>query len=86
MTGAELKHLRHDLSEAVGRRLSTADMARICGLSSANGADTIRKWEEGEGPSGPVATLLAIISAGYGNDCDPAIPEFFDRWLENRLS
>jgi hypothetical protein len=61
MTGPELKQLRHDLGEAIGRRLSLADMAKICGLAPANGADTWRKWEDGAGPSGPVAALLSIF-------------------------
>jgi len=61
MTGAELKQARNDIGEAVGRRLSTADMARICGLAPNNGADTWRKWEDGAGPSGPVAAQLSLL-------------------------
>ena len=54
MTGAELKRLRGHLGEAIGRPLSVADMAKLCGLEGSDGADTIRKWEI-TGPSGPVA-------------------------------
>jgi hypothetical protein len=61
LTGAELKQLRHDLGDAIGMRLSVADMAKICGLAPANGADTWRKWEDGAGPSGPVASLMSIL-------------------------
>lgn len=63
MTGPDLKQLRHDLGDAIGRRLSLADMARICGLADPerNGKDTMRKWEDGAGPSGPVAGLLSIL-------------------------
>jgi hypothetical protein len=61
MTGAELKQLREDLGAAIGRRLSVADMVKIVGLAPANGADTWRKWEDGAGPSGPVATLMSIL-------------------------
>jgi hypothetical protein len=61
MTGPELKQLRADLGDAVGRRLSVADMARLCGLAPGNGADTMRKWEEGAGPSGPVAAQLELL-------------------------
>lgn len=61
MTGPDLKELRHELGDAIGRRLSLADMAKIVGLAPANGADTIRKWEEGAGPSGPVAAQLEIL-------------------------
>ena len=86
MTGKELYRLRKDLGDAIGRDISFADMAKLCGLAPKNGADTIRKWEAGEGPSGPVATLLSIIAAGYDNDRDPAVPEFFDSWLKQRLS
>ena len=64
MTGPELKQLRHDLSEATGRRLSLSDMARIAGLKDPdrNGKDTFRKWEDGEGPSGPVAALMSLFA------------------------
>jgi len=64
MTGEELYRLRKDLGDAIGRRLSTSDMARICGLSdpTRNGQDTWRKWEDGAGPSGPVAALMSIYS------------------------
>lgn len=64
MTGDELKQMRHDLGEAIGRRLSVADMAKLCGLAPANGADTWRKWEEGAGPSGPVAALVSLYADG----------------------
>jgi DNA-binding transcriptional regulator YiaG len=86
MTGPELKQLRTVLGDAIGRRLSLVDMAKVCGLSPGNAADTIRKWEDGAGaPTGPVATLLSIIATAYGNGCDPAVPEFFSRWTKARL-
>ena len=66
MTGPELTQLRHDLGDAIGKRLSLADMAKLCGLAPANGADTIRKWEAADGPSGPVAALLSILA--YASD------------------
>ena len=61
MTGAELKQMREDLGVAVGRRLTVADMAQVCGLAPKNGPDTWRKWEEGDGPSGPVASFLSLL-------------------------
>lgn len=61
MTGPELKQLREDLGETIGRRLSVADMAKLCGLAPANGADTMRKWEDGAGPSGPVGAQLELL-------------------------
>ncbi|MBR0693627.1 hypothetical protein [Bradyrhizobium lablabi] len=81
MTGEELKQLRHDLGEAIGRRLSVADMAKIVGLAPRNGADTWRKWEEGDGPSGPVAVLMSLIMAGIDRDF-----EFFLAYIEKRLA
>ncbi len=70
MTGAEMKDIRHGLSEAIGRRLSLADMAKLCGLKDpeGNGRDTYRKWEDGDGPSGPVAMLLSLYAAGIDVD------------------
>ena len=61
MTGQELKKLREDLGEAIGHPLTVADMAQLCGLPLAEGANTIRKWEV-TGPSGPVAELLRILA------------------------
>ena len=34
MTGAELKQLRVDLGDAIGRTLSASDMAKLCGLAT----------------------------------------------------
>jgi transcriptional regulator with XRE-family HTH domain len=59
MTGPELKQLRVDLGDAIGRTLSAADMAKLCGLAS--GADTIRRWEIA-GPNVPAAELLRILA------------------------
>ena len=61
MTGPELKDLREDLGHAIGRRLSVDDMAKVAGLAPGNGAETWRKWEDGAGPSGPVAALMSIF-------------------------
>ena len=61
MTGPELKQLREDLAEAIGKPLSAADMAKLCGLSASDGADTIRRWEVSD-PSGPAAELLRILA------------------------
>jgi hypothetical protein len=60
MTGPELKQLRQDLAEAIGKPLTAADMAKLCGLP-ADGADTIRRWEVSD-PSGPAAELLRILA------------------------
>jgi hypothetical protein len=78
VTGAELKKLREDLGEAVGRPLAVADMAKLCGLPAADGATTIRKWEV-TGPSGPVVQLLRILA--MASDRYPILEMFnvFDR-------
>jgi hypothetical protein len=79
VTGPELKQLRQDLSDAIGRPLSAADMARLCGLESGDGADTIRRWEV-TGPSGPAGKLLRILA--MASDRHPILENFniFDRW------
>src|SRR5258707_3725699 len=79
MTGAELKQLRLDLGDAIGRALSAADMAKLCGLASGDGVDTIRRWEVA-GPSGPAAELLSILA--MASDRDPILEKFkvFDRF------
>jgi hypothetical protein len=79
MTGPELKQLREDLGEAIGRPLSVADMAKLCGLALGNGADTIRKWEV-TGPSGPAAELLRIMA--MASDRHPILENFnvFERF------
>ena len=78
MTGLELKKLREDLGEAIGQPLTVADMAKLCGLTPAEGANTIRKWEV-TGPNGPVAELLRILA--MASDRYPILEMFnvFDR-------
>jgi hypothetical protein len=61
LTGSELKQLREDLSQAIGKKLSTADLARLCGLPVPGGGDTVRKWEV-TGHSGPAAEQLRILA------------------------
>jgi hypothetical protein len=79
MTGSELKQLRADLGEAIGRPLSAADMAKLCGLTAPDAADTIRRWEV-SGPSGPAAELLRILA--MASDRYPILENFnvFDRF------
>jgi hypothetical protein len=79
VTGLELKQLRQDLGEALGRPLSAADMAKLCGLEPKEGADTIRRWEV-TGPSGPAGKLLTILA--MASDRHPILENFniFDRW------
>ena len=79
MTGPELKQLRQDLGDAIGRALSAADMAKLCGLAPGDGADTIRRWEV-TGPSGPAGKLLHILA--MASDRHPILENFniFDRW------
>ena len=79
MTGPELKRLREDLGDAIGRSLSVADMAKLCGLAAGDGADTIRRWEV-TGPSGTAAELLRILA--MASDRYPILEKFnvFDRF------
>jgi hypothetical protein len=79
VTGAELKQLRADLGEAIGKSLSAAEMAKLCGLAPGDGADTIRRWEV-TGPSGPAAELLRILA--MASDRHPILENFnvFDRF------
>ena len=78
MTGPEFKQLRLDLGEAIGRPLTAADMAKLCGLPQAGGADTILRWEV-KGPIGPVAERLRILA--MASDRYPILERFnvFDR-------
>jgi DNA-binding transcriptional regulator YiaG len=79
VTGHELKQLRQDLGDAIGKSLSAADMARLCGLAPGNGADMIRRWEV-SGPSGPAGELLRILA--MASDRHPILENFnvFDRF------
>lgn len=78
MTGPELKQLRNDLGEAIGRPLSVADMAKLCNLTSSTGADTIRKWEV-TGPGSAMAKQLRVLA--MASDRYPILENFnvFDR-------
>ena len=62
MTGAQLKQLRKDLGEVIGRPLTVKNFATLCGLPPDSGAGTILEWENGFGPIGPVAALLSLLS------------------------
>ena len=64
MTGDQLKQLRRDLGEAIGRPLSVNDFAKLCGLPPESGGGTILEWENGYGPIGPVAALLSLLAVG----------------------
>jgi hypothetical protein len=79
VTGPELRQLRTELGEAIGKDLSAADMAKLCGLEPGKGADMIRRWEV-TGPSGPAAELLKILA--MASDRHPILDNFnvFDRF------
>ena len=78
MTGPEFRQLRIDLGEAIGRPLTAADMAKLCGLPRSGGADAILRWEV-KGPIGPVAERLRILA--MASDRYPILEMFnvFDR-------
>jgi hypothetical protein len=79
MTGQELKQLREDLGAAIGRPLSAADMAKLCGLAPDTGANMIRRWEV-TGPPKQVAEQLRVLA--MGSDRHPILDSFnvFDRF------
>lgn len=66
MTGPELKQLRNDLSDALARKLTAADMAKLCGLPEKGGADTIRRWEV-SGPTPAVTKVLRVLAMASDN-------------------
>lgn len=78
MTGPELKKLREDLGEAIGRPLTTSDMAKLCGLPAAGSAEKVRKWEV-TGPTPKVAELLRVLA--MASERYPILEKFdvFDR-------
>jgi hypothetical protein len=78
MTGPEFRKLRADLGSAIGRELSVADMAKLCGLAPGS-ADTVRRWEV-SGPSGPASELLRILA--MASEAYPILENFnvFDRF------
>jgi hypothetical protein len=79
MTGQELKQLREDLGDAIGRSLSAADMAKLCGLAPDTGANMIRRWEV-TGPSKQISEQLRILA--MASDRHPILENFnvFDRF------
>jgi hypothetical protein len=92
MTGEELKNARDLIGDYLGERISLSDMARLIGLAdpTGNGKDTVRKWEDGDGPSGPVGALVGLIVEGLS--VDPAanrdyavIFQWFVDFVERRL-
>ncbi|QOZ37009.1 hypothetical protein [Bradyrhizobium sp. CCBAU 53421] len=78
MTGPELKKLREHLGEALGRKLTVADMAKLCGLPAADGAEKFRRWEV-TGPTAKVAALLRVLA--MASEQYPILEKFdvFDR-------
>ena len=78
MTGPELKKLRNDLGEAIGRKITAADMAKLCGLPATGGADKIRRWEV-TGPTAKVAEVLRVLA--MASERYPILEKFdiFDR-------
>jgi hypothetical protein len=78
MTGQELKQLREDLGDVIGRPLSAADMAKLCGLAPDTGANMIRRWEV-TGPSKQSSEQLRVLA--MASDRYPILDNFniFDR-------
>ena len=78
MTGPELKQLRNDLSDAIERKLTAADMAKLCALPEPGGADTIRRWEV-RGPTLEATKVLRVLA--MASERYPILEKFdiFDR-------
>lgn len=57
MTGHELRQLRKELGQSVGRPLTTGDMAKLCGLETVSGTEMIR--------NGKLKTTPAVRSRRY---------------------
>lgn len=67
MTSAEVHAIRTALGAALGRRMSQADLGRLLQLAPANGADTVRSWEDGKrAVTGPAAVALRLLGYGAG--------------------
>ena len=73
MTGPELKQLRADLSEVLGRELTVADMAKLCGLPAVSGVVTIRRWEV-SGPTLEATKVLRVLA--MASDHYPILENF----------
>ena len=85
MTGEQLKAARYAISHAVGEKVSQSYMADLCGLldPGRNGKDTIRKWEDGDGPTGPVSAMVRLILEGVTHT-NPAVRGFFINYVRER--
>jgi hypothetical protein len=85
MTGKQLKAARYAISRAVGEKVSQSHMADLCGLldPGRNGKDTIRKWEDGDGPTGPVSAMVRLILEGVTHT-NPAVRGFFINYVRER--
>src|ERR1700693_4408110 len=79
MTGPELRQLRQDLGDSIGRSLSAGDMARLGGAVGSVGAEMGRRWQV-TGPGGTAAELLCILA--MASDRHPILENFnvFDRF------
>lgn len=87
MTGEEFKAARATFSAALGRKLSQTDMAVVIGLAdpTGNGRDTVRKWEDGDGPSGPVSTLVEFVLNGLTSE-RPDVASFCVEWILDSIT
>lgn len=88
-TGEAIANLRSDLGRAVlGRRLSRAEMARLCGLNrpETDGADTVSKWERGaRDVTGPVTALLGTFAQIFDDTASQAFVDAMVATIRKRL-
>ena len=83
---AQLRAARYAIGRAIGAtKLSWSEMAELVGLldPTGNGKDTIRKWENGAGPSGLVGTLVDLIFEGVQHT-DPDVSALSINYVRER--
>jgi hypothetical protein len=71
MHGLEVTRIRKSLGEVVGRPLSERELGMMLGLPEPEAETTVRKWEEGDGPSGSAAVALWLLAFSTDDDHPP---------------
>lgn len=77
MTPSELRDARRLLGEAwgLGRPLAEPELARALQLKKGGGGETVRKWEQRDGPTGPAAAAIqAWLDGAAGRPVAPRVP------------
>jgi hypothetical protein len=61
----------------------TWPISAACSTRAAHGKDTIRKWEDGDGPTGPVSAMVRLILEGVTHT-NPDVSGFFINYVRER--